>query len=114
MDVANQLADGLASDAPQQIENGKLDGGQWRADGYSVVPEIESIDKNLFQQPIQVPRIFAEKERPEVMMEDRVKCVKSAMTHGYALRPAGRTHAAQEIIFVPEQFKGFDDYRIAK
>ena len=47
MDIADQLANGLLGDESQQIQNGKLDGGQRRAEGDAVEPEIEAVGTTM-------------------------------------------------------------------
>src|SRR5208337_2889445 len=109
LDVPNQLAHGLVGDASQHVEDRKLDRGQRRANGNTVVPEIEAVDKDLFQEQVQVPRIFADEERLEFEDEDRIKGVEPAMADGNAFRTVARAHPAEETVSIPKQFERFNN-----
>ena len=109
MDVADQLAEGLAGDASQQVEDGELDRGQRRADGDAVVPEVEAVDEDLLQEEIQVPRVLADEERLQVVDEERVEHRQPAVPHREALGAVARTHPAQEAVSVPQQLEALDD-----
>src|ERR1051326_1673884 len=95
IDIANQLADGLAGNAPEHVENGELNRGQRCPDGNAVVTEIEIVDEDLFQEQVEVARIFADEERVQVMRKNRVKRVQTAMPDRKAFRAIARTDPAQ-------------------
>ena len=48
--LSEQLPQGFARDPPQQVEDGKLDGGQRRSQRNAIIPEIESIYENLLEE----------------------------------------------------------------
>ena len=108
MDVADQLAEGPPGDAPQQVEEGELDRRQRRADGDSVVPEVEAVDEDLLHEEIQVPRVLADEERLQVVDEERVEHLQPAVPHREAHGAVARAHSAQEAVSEPQQLEALD------
>src|SRR5690242_7072950 len=102
MDLADELTDWFLRDSAEQVENGEFDGRQRCADGNAVVAEVEPIDKNLFQQQVQVPGILPEKERLQVVGENRLERLQPTVPDRYAFRPVPRTYPAKEIVLVPK------------
>ena len=111
VDLADQLAHGLAGDTPQHIENGKLNGSQRDPERQAAQSEIEAVDVHLFEQQVQVARIFADEERLQPVNENGIERAQGAVTDRKALCPVLRAHPAQKITLVAKQLEALDDDR---
>ena len=111
VNLADQLAHGLAGDAPEHVENGELDGGQGHAESHAAQPEVEAVDIDLLQQQVQVARVLADEERLHLVDEDGLERIQLAVPDRNSLGPVPGTHPAQEIALVPKQLQRLDDDR---
>src|SRR5581483_2184376 len=91
-----------------------LNRGQRCAERNAVVPEIETINENPFQEQVEVPRVFPEKKRAQLVEKDWVERVEFAVPDRNALRSIARAHAAQEIVPIPKQLEALDNNRGGK
>ncbi len=109
VDVANQLPEGAAGHAPEEIEDGKFNGGQRQAERDAVVAKVESIDVDLLQEEVQVAGILAQEKRLQVVQEDRVEPIDVAVRDGNALGAVGRPDATEIAVLPAKKLDALDD-----
>ncbi len=112
--VRDQQADAAVRHLAEQVEDGELDRRHGHEDGEAGGLVVVLVDRDFFQQRLQVAGVLADEERRDAFREDRIQHLHLLRVgDGDAFGAVLGTHAAQEafavLVVVAKQLDGGDD-----
>jgi hypothetical protein len=111
-DGTEQLADRLAGDRPEQIEDGNLDAGHRHPEGQPLPLVVRARDIELGEQRLEIAGVLLHEEGSHLFRQDRRRELEDVgMPDTHPDRAIGRARADEELVAGFDQVDRLDTHR---